>query len=325
MSGPLLLISNNSEDAQFAERVARIAELPLEIFSSAKEGVKIIENGSPSAIFVDVSSDDDFRRFESEIQESVGLFSDKVNPNLIHYISSKDLDALKSLIVSPIFGHFLIRNFSSMDDSADFYGRLVAATRKERAFGLSAYLKPGASIQSVKFQNSLQKQSGVDAIRNYLIAAKFKPRMADSISNAVDEILMNAMFDAPVDEVGKHIYSATPRTTKLELTGRSQVEMTVGFDGLYVGICVSDQYGSIDKPKLLSHVGKRYTNEEYQVRMSMAGAGIGLSNVFASGGSLYFLSESGVKTEVMVFFKRAENFRAFKDQFRFLSTQFYFE
>ena len=69
---------------------------------------------------------------------------------------------------------------------------------------------------------------------------------------------------------------------------------------------------------------KVYTDEEYKVRSSVAGAGIGLATVFRSGGSFFFVSEAGVKTEVTVFFRRTDNFRKFKDQFRFISTQFYF-
>jgi hypothetical protein len=76
--------------------------------------------------------------------------------------------------------------------------------------------------------------------------------------------------------------------------------------------------------KLLSHISKIYTEEEYKVRSSNAGAGIGLATVFRSGGSFLFVSENQVRTEVTVFFRRMDSFREFKDQFRFISTQFYF-
>jgi hypothetical protein len=85
-----------------------------------------------------------------------------------------------------------------------------------------------------------------------------------------------------------------------------------------------DLFGSLDKNKLLSHISKIYTDEEYKVKTSVAGAGIGLATVFRSGGSFFFVSEARVRTEVTVFFKRTDSFREFKDQFKFLSTQFYF-
>jgi hypothetical protein len=204
------------------------------------------------------------------------------------------------------------------------YGRIVRATLSGRAFGLPKLLKDGAKTQIVKLQITSQKQDAVEAIKNYLLAVKFQSRMATTIANSVDEILMNAMFDAPTDDVGRPLYSLTARTTVIKLEGKSAVEMHVGFDGEYVAISAVDLYGSLDKAKLLSHISKIYTEEEYKVRTSVAGAGIGLATVFRTGGSFFFSSESRTKTEVTVFFRRTENFREFRDQFRFLSTQFYF-
>jgi hypothetical protein len=54
-----------------------------------------------------------------------------------------------------------------------------------------------------------------------------------------------------------------------------------------------------------------------------AGAGIGLASIFRSGGSICFACEKEVKTEVTVLFKKTDNFREFKDQFKFIATQFY--
>jgi hypothetical protein len=74
----------------------------------------------------------------------------------------------------------------------------------------------------------------------------------------------------------------------------------------------------------MAHISKVYTNEEYKVRSTVAGAGIGLATVFQSGGSFFFSSDNHVQTEVTVFFRRTDSYRDFKDQFKFLATQFYF-
>jgi hypothetical protein len=194
---------------------------------------------------------------------------------------------------------------------------------KDRAFNLQTLMKPGTKIQSLKLVSSGQKQSAVDAAKNYIIAAKFQTRIASLVSNAIDEILMNAIFDAPTDELGKPLYSSTPRSTVMKLEGRAEVEMQVGFDGTYVGITAIDKFGSLDKAKLLAHVIKVYTDEEYKIKTSQAGAGIGLATVYRTGGSFFFSSESRERTEVTVFFRKTDSYREFRDQFRFFSTQFY--
>ena len=60
------------------------------------------------------------------------------------------------------------------------------------------------------------------------------------------------------------------------------------------------------------------------MKMSIAGAGIGLATTFRGGGSLIFMSEKNSRTEVCVIFERLDNIREFKDQFRYVLNQFYY-
>jgi hypothetical protein len=324
LSKTLLLISARPEDKAFAAEVAVTAGLSLKSVGTPEEGAQILGAEPIQVIIADTSTEQQYQALENAIQESVGLFSDKINANAFHFLSNEDLEKVQYLVQSPLFGHFIIRNYGDIKDAGQHYGRVVKATLNERAFGLGLLMKENARVQTVKLAQSNQKQDAVEAIKNYLIAAKFQSRMATVIANAVDELLMNAIFDAPVDELGKPTHSLTPRATHLPLDGQHAVEMQVGFDGKYVGVTAIDLFGSLDKAKLLSHISKIYTDEEYKVRTAVAGAGIGLATVFRSGGSFFFTSESRTRTEVTVFFKRTDNFREFKDQFRFISTQFYF-
>jgi hypothetical protein len=324
LSKSLLLISALSEDHVFAVEVAINAGLSLLHANTPSEGAEIIDREEPSVILCDTSTKEQLDELEKAIQDTVGIFSDKINANAIHFLSSDQLGKVQHLVQSPLFGHFVLRNYGNPKEAGAHYGRIVRATLAERAFGIQNLLQARAKIQLIKLASTTQKQDAVEAIKNYLLAAKFQSRMATVIANAVDELLMNAMFDAPVDDIGRTLYGSISRTTALKLEGQSTVEMHVGYDGEYVAISVVDFFGSLDKVRLLSHISKIYTEEEYKVRSSVAGAGIGLATVFRSGGSFFFVSESRVRTEVTVFFKRTDNFREFKDQFRFLSTQFYF-
>jgi len=324
MSGTLLLISRVPEDMAFATSVAQTCGLTLRSLPDATQVGEIVSSESVAAMICDTSTEELYRSLEASIQNSVGLFSDRISANAIHFLSSKDLESVKYLVESPLFGHFVLRNYDDPVVAGQHYGRIVKATLSERAFGLERLLAPGTKIQNVKLKVSTQKQQAVEAIKNFLLQAKFQTRMASVIANAVDELLMNAIFDAPVDAIGKHTLNTTPRTHSFPLDGPNAVEMNIGFDGQYVAISAVDHFGSIDKAKLLAHVSKIYTEEEYRVKTTVAGAGIGLATVFRSGGSFFFVSESRVRTEVTVFFKRTESFRLFKDQFRFISTQFYF-
>lgn len=324
MSKNLLVISQRPEDQTFAIEVALTAGMSLKTAPDALSGAAMIAEDTIAVVLADVSNQTMYQALENAIQESVGLFSDKINANAIHFLSSEELDQAPYLIQSPLFGHFVLRNFGDPKAAGQHYGRIVQATQADRAFGLDKLVKPGTKVQTVRLASSTQKQEAVEAVKGFLVAAKFQSRMASSIANAVDELLMNSIFDAPVDELGKHIYNEMPRSSVLALDGKAAVEMQIAFDGQYVAITACDNFGSLDKVKLFSHIAKVYKTEEYKVRTTSAGAGIGLATVFRSGGSFFFVSESHSRTEVTVFFKRLDSFREFKDQFRFISTQFYF-
>lgn len=324
MAKTLLLISENAQDLEFAQRVSKIAELDLKAVKTANQAIDLIKDDNTAVIFTDISTESLYRKFEELIDTEIGLFSDKINPNAIHFISGSPLEKNPYAAESPLFGHYVSRNYKNPVEAGDHYGRFVKIMTSGRPFGLEKLLGKNASVQTKILTNSLQKQPAVEAVKGYLVKAKFQSRTVGVIANAVDEILMNAIFDAPTDPAGKPLYSTTLRTAQFELNARQTVQMQIGFDGKYVAITARDLFGSLEKKKLLNHISKTYIEEEYKVKNAVAGAGIGLATIFQSGGSFIFLSDAQEMTEVTVLFKRCDNFREFREQFNFISTQFYF-
>lgn len=244
--------------------------------------------------------------------------------NMMHFLCSENINQAKYLIRSPIFGNFIFRNTGLLSEDAEYYGRIVRSTLIQKDhLRLVHLMNTGTKIQTIKIAQSDQKNKAVDAVKIFLVAAQFQTRVATIISAAVDELLLNAIFDAPTDTEGRPLHLRTNRSATLELDGKKSIEMHIGFDGLYVGVSIVDYFGSLDKENLLSHISKIYVAEEYKVQESVAGAGIGLATVFQSGGSLLFSVQPGVRTEVSVFFKKRNNFREFKKQFQFIAIQFY--
>jgi hypothetical protein len=319
----LLLISSRLEDQAFANDVARLAKLRLLVVDDPNLGVEAIQKGEVATIWVGVNDQDEYLRFEKMIDKNFGIFSDKISPNSIHYLSPPDLQSLGFLVQSPLFGNFVTTKFNPVLESATHYAKIIEMTLAPRAFDIQKTFGTHGKLETINFDNTRQKQSGVEKVKEYLLRHDFKSRMADIISNSVDELIMNAMFDAPIDERGRRIYSRTPRDTEIELNAKQKVQLNYGVINGHAVVNVVDLFGSLNKAELFNRMAKRYVEEEYKVVNSYAGAGIGLATVFRSGGSFLFVSEPGVRTEVTVFFKKTDNFKDFKDQFRFISTQFY--
>jgi hypothetical protein len=323
MSKRLLLISNQPEDVSFLAETCQIAGATLDVVPDAKAAAESIAKNNPSAIFIDVNETKLLNAFEFEVQKKFGLFSDQIQAHRFHFMANRPLQENRDVIQSPFFGSYFERPESRAEESAQFYGRFVLAGEQMQTHDLKHFLSDRGKLQTVTLVRSDQKQEAAEAVRQYLIQAKIPARIANTVANAVDELLMNALFDAPSDDFGNPLYSSTARNQVRALGSREQVKMTIGFDGFYVGVSIADFFGSIDRTRLLNHVSMNYRERDYTIRRGQAGAGLGLAAVFNSGGSLIYHCETNEKTEVTLLYRAYDNFREFKAQFRFFSAKFY--
>jgi hypothetical protein len=329
MTKKILLVSNVADDASFLAEVCAAVQAELHIAADAGSAVTLLAQNDFSAVFVDVSELSQLREFEFEVQKRFGLFSDRIQPNAIHFVSAQDLSQNRETILSPLFGNFYQRPAEAISESGQYYGRFVLASEKMATHDLRNFLQTEKVmqqqnlVQQVVLSHTDQKQEAVEAVRQYLIAAKVPARVSNLIANSVDELLMNAMFDAPVDQFGKPLYSSTHRSHGRPLVGREQVTMRVGFDGFYFGISVADAFGSIDRSRLLQHISASYREQDYTIRSGQAGAGLGVATIFNSGGSLIYHCESNKRTEATVLYRAYASYRDVKNQFRFFSAKFY--
>jgi phage-related protein len=319
----ILLVSDHPDDASFLAEVCQVVQANLQLAPNAKEAVDFLSANDCTAIFVDVSKAETLRGFEAESQKRLGLFSDRLQANLIHFISDRELSENREVIKSPLFGNFFQRQPENLQQNGEFYGRFVAAGEKKATHELKNFLSEHGKVQQVVLSNTSQKQEAAEAVRQYLIAAKIPARISNIITNSVDELLMNAMFDAPCDEFGKTLYSATARDQARALKEHEQVTMSIGFDGFYVGVSVADGFGSLDRGRLLNHVSANYRDRDYQIRAGQAGAGLGLATIHSGGGSLIYHCEARVKTEATLLYRAFPSYREFKNQFKFFSAKFY--
>jgi hypothetical protein len=145
--------------------------------------------------------------------------------------------------------------------------------------------------------------------------------MVANIVTAVDELLMNAIYDAQPDGHGDQAMRKVARTTPVALDARKAVELRIQREAGQIVITVVDQYGSLSRASVLSHILRLCKGGEYQLDPATAGAGLGLANIFQMGGSLHYVCEPGRRTEATVIFRKTDTYREFRRQFRFVAVQ----
>jgi hypothetical protein len=108
-----------------------------------------------------------------------------------------------------------------------------------------------------------------------------------------DELLSNAVHNAPVDSAGTHFRRDVARDTDFELDGRHQVRLRWACDARYLAIEVRDGWGTLTRDAILRALAQS------DVRDSGGGAGMGLALTYRSCDHLVFNLAPGETTEII--------------------------
>lgn len=180
--------------------------------------------------------------------------------------------------------------------------------------------KFGQCLVDIKSFTSTEKPEIVDLITKKLSSSNLNSRIVNQIASTADELIMNAFFDAPVDQQGNQLYNQVCRSEKIT-SPLVHIQMTIDpFSNIILK--VKDTYGSMKKDKLLSHLGKKLKSMNYEPDLNYAGAGLGLVTSLKSGASLFFKVDPQNTTEVIVVFPSSKSYKAFRHQSQFLINCF---
>jgi hypothetical protein len=313
MNHTLILLSENSQDQEFLNHVALSTGFPLKICLDADEALEVVIESPGAILFVDVTTPEMMLRFESIFSEILSTPGSALAPHRVHLIAPPGVTESDHYFETSLYSHFIPRQFGSIADSGLHYGKLL------KMIVTNDFSQLG-TIRLVELHHSSEKQKAIGILADFLRDLDFVERAHPIIITAVDELLMNAIYDAPTNPQGEQTHQNTPRNAPMELDPEQTIELSLSAHGDYVAFTVIDRFGTLDKPKLLKHLFASRTTGNTLVDPTRTGAGVGLATTFMTGGSLLFVHEPGVRTVVTVFFRHSKNFREFKDQFRFISV-----
>lgn len=112
------------------------------------------------------------------------------------------------------------------------------------------------------------------------------PRLVTKVAEVGHELLMNAMYDAPVDHYGMARYSHD-RGASLALDGHEVPVVRLATDGVLLAVQVSDPFGRLERRHVLASIqrGLRAIGAEATdgvIDASNGGAGLGMWRIYAS-------------------------------------------
>jgi hypothetical protein len=175
----------------------------------------------------------------------------------------------------------------------------------------TAYLDWGFRGFQERVANTSERDAAVARVEESVSELGVPKRVCEMLHELTHELLMNAMFDAPVDEDGNPKY-AMNRKAAIELSDDEQPTLRFGTDGSRVAVQVSDPFGRLERRHVFDGLARGL--EEGEMDRSHGGAGLGMAVCHNSSSAMFFDVLRGVKTVVTGIFELDLNLREFRTQ-----------
>lgn len=195
-------------------------------------------------------------------------------------------------------------------------------------FGLHKYLSWGTEIREASVRSYEEKRANLQEIAEHAKAVGARRQVIARIESVADELLMNALYDAPavsrgvsrqnvMDKVGPDQAGpdqagpdqagsdqAGPDRAASRSAGAEAALLRYACDGRYFAISVQDNYGELHKEAILDHLSRARAQRgrPREDDSAVGGAGLGLYFILSSVTRFIANIEKGHRTEVICLF-----------------------
>lgn len=187
-------------------------------------------------------------------------------------------------------------------DGAFDAGELVATCEKilrRDCFGLDKYMSGfGIELSHQVIVRALERDPIIERLTGVVRALGGGRRLVESVALVADELITNAIYNAPRDAEGRPRYAHRSRREKVTLDPTEYVRLDYGSDGRVFGIAVTDSFGGLTPETIRAGIERCLTAAD-PIEQKQGGAGLGIYTALGSVNQLVVNVEEGVKTEVI--------------------------
>jgi hypothetical protein len=195
-----------------------------------------------------------------------------------------------------------LRNLIAKNDEPLDPDELIVTSSKmlrKDLFGLDKYLMWGVEPYRVDIVESRFKMDYVHQVADYARRLGCNERVVEMVETVVDELVTNAIYNAPRDQVGNAKYAKMSRREPVVLEPHEVGTLEFACDGNHIAVSQSDPFGALTHDTIVSYLNRCLVKGPQQISDASGGAGIGLYRVFQSLSKFIINIEPGVRTEVI--------------------------
>jgi hypothetical protein len=195
-----------------------------------------------------------------------------------------------------------VRNLIAKNDTPLEPEELIITAEKllrQDLFGLEKYLMWGIQPYRLEIRDSREKPDYVRQVSLYAEKLGCSERTIEMIETIVDEVVTNAIYNAPRDAGGRPKYARMSRREPVILEEGERATLEFACDGDYIAVSQIDPFGSLTQDTIVSYLNRCLVKGPQQLSQDSGGAGIGLFRVFQSLSKFIVNIAAGQKTEVI--------------------------
>jgi hypothetical protein len=210
-----------------------------------------------------------------------------------------------------------LRNIIAKNDEPLEPDELIITAEKllrQDLFGLGKYLLWGVEPYRIEIRDSRNKLDYLAEVARYATALGCNERVVELIETVADELVTNAIYNAPRTGDGVPKYARLSRREPVELDDAEVGTLEFACDGDYIAIAQIDPFGALTQETVVSYLNRCLVKGPEQLSEASGGAGIGLYRVFQSLSKFIINVEPGRRTEVICLIDLRLTMKRFRQQ-----------
>ncbi len=183
-------------------------------------------------------------------------------------------------------------------------------------FGPEKYLCYGSMPIAYEVSSSSQKELLLQSLRDYAEGLGVNKRIVGAACTVADELLMNAIYNAPIYPNGVRPYARRMRTVPVDLEPNETCFFSFASDGRQLVISVRDRFGSLTPEKIRSYMSRCFGMGNDQIEQKQGGAGMGFYFIMQNLNKLIVNISPGRGTEFIGILDISGTYREYVERYK---------
>jgi hypothetical protein len=176
---------------------------------------------------------------------------------------------------------------------------------------LAGYLDWGFAAVDIPVRHTADRDAAATIIQDFVAQLQVPKRVGEMFAELGHELIMNAMYDAPIDAYGRAKYAAD-RKAEVSLAEHERPAMRIATDGSRLALQIRDPFGRLERRHVFDGLARGLAGGEMDT--SHGGAGLGMLVCHNASSAMFFDVLANRQTEVTALFEIDMNLREFRTQ-----------